>query len=734
MNKRIEFLKSETLTSRNKIARVPLKPQEFDTSKEPYSIPVRKAMAIARLFEKMPLFIGKEELIVGTRTLYFPRSGNEDGGDVSFYSVEAMHKYLCDEDLAKFGKDYSRTNKQHYTPDLSIALRGGIGGIISAAEERKKDKTLGRHNLDFLDSVIIVYKGLSVLINRYADYARALAESSDDTDKAGLFKIAEVCDKIKWNAPESFREAVQLLWFAHLGSMIESGRFICYGRLDVILGGYIGDMPDDEALELIECLLLKMYDQADIKDGSSIAQHEGQLVVTLGGVLSNGESAYNRVTRLFLLAIGDIMLPDPEFNLRISKKNPQEFLDLATALTVRGANFVSYYNDDLFVESLEGAGIPIEYARDYAFDLCQDINIPGVNDSWCVMNISIARNLLGLLDERCDFESFDELLSALKARIVAEIDADADTYNKGAEIFTLARDGKFDEYFERLRETGGAPVWFGRSPACPMPFLSGMYHGTLEAAADMIYDVYPLKHKGAMIGAAVEGVNSLAAIKKVVFDDKKYTLAEVRDACKKNFDGMENTVIRHHLQSAPKWGNDNEYVDLLAKEILEFCLLEFTKRELFDGGRLLSGIHQPHPVTTGYGIGATPDGRGAGEPIAVTMTPANGTMKNGATAALRSASIFDPKLLQWNYCFMINYYSSMFEGDEGREKFKNLLKTYFALGGMQHQPNIVDKATLLSAQDAPEKYKDLIVRLWGVSAHFVDLPKDIQDELIARLA
>jgi formate C-acetyltransferase len=341
---------------------------------------------------------------------------------------------------------------------------------------------------------------------------------------------------------------------------------------------------------------------------------------------------------------------------------------------------------------------------------------------------------LGLLDERCGFESFDELLSALKARIVAEIDADADTYNKGAEIFTLARDGKFDEYFERLRETGGAPVWFGRSPACPMPFLSGMYHGTLEVAADMIYDVYPLKHKGAMIGAAVEGVNSLAAIKKVVFDDKKYTLAEVHDACKKNFDGMENTVIRHQLQSAPKWGNDNEYVDLLAKEILEFCLLEFTKRELFDGGRLLSGIHQPHPVTTGYGIGATPDGRGAGEPIAVTMTPANGTMKNGATAALRSASIFDPKLLQWNYCFMINYYSSMFDGDEGREKFKNLLKTYFALGGMQHQPNIVDKATLLSAQDAPEKYKDLIVRLWGVSAHFVDLPKDIQDELIARLA
>lgn len=734
MNKRIEFLKSETLTSRNKIARVPLKPQEFDTSKEPYSIPVRKAMAIARLFEKMPLFIGKEELIVGTRTLYFPRSGNEDGGDVSFYSVEAMHKYLCDEDLAKFGKDYSRTNKQHYTPDLSIALRGGIGGIISAAEERKKDKTLGRHNLDFLDSVIIVYKGLSVLINRYADYARALAESSDDTDKAGLFKIAEVCDKIKWNAPESFREAVQLLWFAHLGSMIESGRFICYGRLDVILGKYVGQTSDEEVLELLECLLLKMYDQADIKDGSSIAKHEGQLVVTLGGVLENGESAVNRVSMLFLDAIGEIMLPDPEFNLRISKKNPPEFLDKAASLTIKGANFVSYYNDDLFVESLIGAGLSFEDARSYGFDLCQDMNIPGKSDSWCLVNLCLARKLLSLLDERCDFESFEELLTYFKEKIAKSISGAVESYNRGAEIMALYRDGREEEYFEELKKAGREPVWFGRSPACPLPFLSGLYHGTIDNARDMIYDSYPIKHKGAMLGSSVEAVNSLAAIKKLVFDDKLYTLKEVVSACKNNFESKEEKILRSYLKKAPKWGNDDAYVDSIAKDFLEFCLQEFTKYEIFGGGRLLSGIHQPHPVTTGYIIGATPDGRGAGEPIAVTMTPANGTMKNGATAALKSASIFNPKLLQWNYCFMINYYSSVFEGEDGKENFKKLLLTYFDRGGMQHQPNVMDRDTLIKAQNSPEEYKDLIVRLWGVSAHFVDLPRDIQNELIERLA
>ena len=734
MNKRIEFLKGEVLSSRNKTARKPIVASEFDTSHEQGYIPVRKAKVVAKLFEKMPLFIGEEELIVGTRTLYFPRKGNEDGRDVSFYSVEAIHKYLSDADIAKFGKDHSRTNKQHYTPDLSIALEKGIGGIISAAEERKKDAKLGKHNLDFLDSVIISYKGLSTLVKRYADYAKSLAQAASEKERQRLLEISRVCDSVSLGAPKSFREAIQLLWFVHLGAMIESGRFICYGRLDVILGKYIGDTPDTEALELIECLLLKMYDQADIKDGSSIAKHEGQLVVTLGGVLENGESAVNRVSMLFLDAIGEIMLPDPEFNLRISKKNPPEFLDRAAALTIKGANFVSYYNDDLFVESLMGAGLSPEDARSYGFDLCQDINIPGRSDSWCLVNLCLARGLLSLLDERRDFKSFNELLSCFKERTAKRIAVAVVGYNRGAEIMSLYGDGKENEYFEELKKDGREPVWFGRSPACPLPFLSGLYHGAIENARDMIYDSYPIKHKGAMLGSSVEAVNSLAAIKKVVFDDKLYTLEEVVSACKNNFESGEEKLIRAHLKNAPKWGNDDEYVDSVAKDFLEFCLQEFTKYEIFDGGRLLSGIHQPHPVTTGYVIGATPDGRGAGEPIAVTMTTANGTMKNGATAALKSASIFNPKLLQWNYCFMINYYSSVFDTPDGKENFKKLLTTYFDRGGMQHQPNIMDRDTLIKAQNSPSEYKDLIVRLWGVSAHFVDLPRDIQNELIERLA
>ena len=149
---------------------------------------------------------------------------------------------------------------------------------------------------------------------------------------------------------------------------------------------------------------------------------------------------------------------------------------------------------------------------------------------------------------------------------------------------------------------------------------------------------------------------------------------------------------------------------------------------------MLGGIHQPHPVPTGAALMATPEGRYAGTPVAVTLTPESGTAKNGPTAILHSAAKIDPMLVQWNYCVMVNYFASTFNGNNGKEIFKTLLNGYFQEGGLQHQPNVLNVEDLKKAQLEPAKYKDIIVRLWGVSAHFVDLPKELQDELIARFS
>jgi len=469
-------------------------------------------------------------------------------------------------------------------------------------------------------------------------------------------------------------------------------------------------------------------------DQSYIGSHEGQLVVTLGGLLPNGDSAVSDVTMLFLEALDFTRLPEPEFNLRASSKNPPEYLEKASHLTVSGCNFVSYYNDDAIIPALIEGGMTLEDARNYGFDLCQDLTIPGKSDLYDIYGTSMAHDLMALLQRKRDFASFDELLAAVKQEFADNLKKYMSQRNREQEAFLCYGAGDHEAFFRKTTKEGVAPGWDGRHPMCPLPYLSGLFHGTIENATDMIYESYPIKHKGAMIGTAVEAVNSLAAIKKVVFEDRLYTLSQVVQACCDDYQAEGQEIMRRILWNAPKWGNDDPFVDGIAKDLLEYCLREFGTYKTFSGGNLLSGIHQPHPVSTGWGLMATPEGRHAGTPVAVTMTPESGTMKNGATAALKSASVFDPMLLKWNYCVMINYYASVFAGAHGAELFRQLLLAYFKRGGVQHQPNVMDAKKLKNAQLEPEKYKDLIVRLWGVSAHFVDLPRELQDEMIARLS
>jgi len=729
MTELTKFLREETLSGRNKAARCLIPP--LDVSDCPGSIPIRKALAFSLLCTKMPLYIGPGELIVGTRTFFGPQAKEGDPIDWSCPPLAVFPKYINQEDIRRFGGDYSKVNSQHYTPDLGILLAKGIGGIIGDAVQRKQ-KPCRKDQSDFLDSVITVYEAMGNLIRRYADYALELSrKASCSEEKERLLFISHVCENISHAAPSSFREAVQLLWFGHLGTILESGIFINYGRLDVILSPFLGDTPREEARQLLECLLLKMYDQADIRDHTYIKKHEGQLVVTLGGVLENGDNAVSEVTMLFLDAIDSTRLPEPEFNLRISSKNPPEYLDKAAALTISGCNFISYYNDERIIDALISAGLSPEDARGYGFDLCQDLTIPGKADFFNIFSNSMAQDLMVLLLESSNYPTFESLLKAYKERFADTLKRSMAERNLAQEALLRYGNGDAEGYLQMVSQ-GVDGCWEWRHPMCPLPYLSGMFHGTLENAMDMIYESYPIKHKGAIVGTAVEAVNSLAAIKKAVYDDKFCALAEIVSACKEDFKGKE--LLQKILWNAPKWGNDDPYVDSIAKDLLEYCLKEFGKYQTYSGGHVLSGIHQPHPVATGWDLMATPEGRHKGTPVAVTMTPESGTMKNGATAALKSASVFDSRLLQWNYCVMINYYASVFAGEQGKELFKTLLTTYFRRGGVQHQPNVMDTRTLKNAQLEPEKYKDLVVRLWGISAHFVDLSKELQDELIARLS
>ena len=724
---RTEFLRKQTVTGANKRCRAPI--PAMSVSDEPCSLAERKALALKKIFDGMPVFIGERELIVGTRTWFPANKGNEDGHSVFEYSLRTEIPYVNQKEIELFGRNDSYKNKTHFTPDFSIILHKGIDGIISEVDNRKSDPSLLPLNLDFLSAVSIAYKGLKGLILRYYAEAMSLAERNNGERREELFEIARVCKKISGARPDTFREAIQLLWFAHLGTIIESFEFVNYGRLDVILGEFLGSTPKDEAQELIDCLLLKMYDQADLVT-SYLGKYAAQLVITLGGVLPNGESAVNEVTMLFLDGAGRIRLPEPELNLRISSKNPSCFLDKAAELTVSGCNFVAYYNDDLFVDNLNRAGLSLEDARNYGFDLCQDINIPGKGDFWLCCSISLAETLMELLESKRGFSNFDDLAFSYKTAVADQLKRKVSEYNEAERIVSLYAEGREAEFFEAIKSKSIYRA--GNSPMAPLPLISALYHGSLESALDIAFKPHPIKAKGVFFGSAVEAINSLAAIKKRVYDENRFTLDEIYAACESDFAGDRGGFVKNILWNAPKWANDDDYVDVIAKDILEFCLRECQKYKTYHGGQIMAGIHQPHPVTSGARLMATPEGRHAGAPVAVTLTAESGTMKNGPTAALRSAAKIAPALVQWNYCVMVNYFASVFKGNGGKEIFKTLLDGYFKEGGLQHQPNVTDVEEMKKAQVEPEKYKDLIVRLWGVSAHFVDLPRELQEEMIAR--
>jgi len=728
---RTEFLREQTVSGKNKCRRT-IVPQ-MSVANDSRSISERKALVLQKIFENMPIYIGEKELIVGTRT-YFAKTNNDiESHGVCDYDIRTKIPYVNEKDIECFGFDQSYRNGTHFTPDFSIILKKGIDGIIKEAEERKKDPSLFQLNIDFLSAVIIAYNGLKNLIIRYSEEAVSMSEKASDEDRENLIEISRICKKISSDPPETFHEAVQLLWFSHLGTIVESFEFINYGRLDVILGKFLKGTKISDAQQIIECLLLKMYDQADLNI-SYLGKYAAQLVITLGGVLPNGENAVNDVTMMFLNAIDKIRLPEPEFNLRINIKNPPEFLDKAAELTVSGCNFISYYNDDLFIESLNSSGIPIEYARDYGFDLCQDINIPGRGDFWVVGSMSLVPSLMDLLKNDRSFSNFDSLMEKFKSNIAILVKHIVDGFNSSEKTMSLYANGKTDEFFENLKVHKKSVDRASNSPMAPLPLLSALYHGSIENALDVAFEPYPLKEKGFYFGTATEAINSLAAIKYVVYDKKLYTLDEIYYACESNFDLEKGKIIKSILWNCPKWGNDDDYVDGIAKDLLEFCLKECNKYKTFLGGQVLGGIHQPHPVLNGSFLMATPEGRSEKAPVAVTLTPESGTMRNGPTAVLKSASKIDHSLVQWNYCVMINYFSSVFNGNDGKNIFKSLLDGYFKSGGLQHQPNVTNVNDLKKAQLEPEKYKDLIVRLWGVSAHFVDLPKELQDEMIARFS
>ena len=722
---RTEFLKEATLNVVHKKARIAM-PADWSVKDLPESLQERRARAVRLLLEKMPVYIGERELIVGSRTIYGHRNEETDKSDMSIF---IMPEYINDEDRAFYGGGEMCT-AGHYTADYGRILRMGIGGSLEQCRLRREGET-DQEKIDFLNAVIIAYEGLSNLIGRYEAYAYELAEKENDAARrAELETIGKVCGKIRRLAPENFQEAVQLLWFSHLSLIIESYQFFSYGRLDQILAPFHREANSKAEQELIDCLVIKMYDMGDVVDGY-FGTFSGQHTLTLGGVTPGGEDAVNDVTFMFLDAVQRVGFPEPMVEIRLNSKNPPAFLKKAARISISGINTVAYYNDDQFIRSMVAAGMPQNEANNYAFDLCQDICIAGRDALYCSANISLAHCLLhAMKNGGTACQTFDEFLTHFKTFMARVIHDNLEGYNAWETCVFEYNKGNKDYYLDKVK-AGQMPLnQCCNSLTCPTPLASALFDGCLETATDLTRRGLVMKDKGVIIGNLVVAINSLAAIHKLVYDEKKYTMQEIIDACDKNYEGLE--PMRQELWNAPKWANDDDYVDLPAKDLIEFCCREVLKHKTASGAIHFAGIHQPHPVGDGWNTPATPEGRKNRQPVTVTLSPENGTMLNGPTAALNSASKIDPMVYQWNNSVMLEFFATLFNQENGVELFSQMLTTYFANHGAQLQPNIVNVETLRAAQETPEKYKNLVVRLWGVSAQFINLPREVQEEFIAR--
>ena len=663
-----------------------------------YSIPERKAYALKFMLEYMPIFIEDDELIVGSRTVFGPKHADQkeirDPSDDIRSSV--YPPYLTEEERSRLGGE--GRSKGHYVAGYKKVLELGYGGIIKQAKERMEDEP-SQDKRNCLMSICIAYQGASNLARRYADLALEMSQKASHQHQAELEKIAAVCGHIATQPPRDFYEALQLFWFTHVVVMVENQSLMSFGRFDQYMSRFFNTCQIDTAQELLQCALIKLNDQVDAKEGEG---HYGSDNLMLSGARPDGRDATNDLTYACLDALDHLRLANPQFNVRLHKNSPPKLVRRVCELARQGIGQLSFYSDDAIIPSLTSAGFPVEDARDYALDACQDVLIDGKSDFYVGGSVRMTQLLMAVLEKIDNNVTFDQLMGAYRGEIGRAVKVAAENY---------------------IRSVNG-------NIASPLPFISGTLDDCIGKGLDVTQGGLKYRDKGMFLMSPVNAVNSLASIKKIVFEDRVASLEQVKRACSSNFEDYD--LLRQQLLAAPKWGNDDDRVDLLGKEVLEFACREVLRYRIDDEARFLSGIHQPHQVRHGAGIGATPDGRKAGEPVAITLTPTSGTDRKGPTAVIKSVTKIDPMLCQWNSALLLNFHSSAVAGQEVSQKFEHLLKTFISLGGVQLQTNVLDVETLRAAQREPEKYGNLIIRVWGFSAYFVNLSKPYQEEIMSR--
>ena len=794
-----------------------------ETEGEP--IITRRAKAFAHILHNIPIIIRDNELIVGSSTIAprgcqtFPEFSYEwleaELDTVAtrtadpFEIAEETKAELKEADKYWKGKTTSELATSYMAPEAIKAIEhniftpgnyfyNGVGhvtvkywevletgfeGIMEKARKELDGCSVGDGNYarksHFLEAVILSCKAVIDYAGRYAKLAQEMAaQTSDPVRKQELFVIAENCSRVPAKGAQNFYEACQSFWFVQqLLQMESSGHSISPGRFDQYMYPYYkkdmeaGTITREFAQELMDCIWVKLNDLNKCRDAASAEGFAGYSLfqnLIAGGQNKEGEDVTNDLSVMCIQASMHVHLPAPSLSVRVWNGSPHEFLIKAAELTRTGIGLPAYYNDEVIIPVLQNRGLSLEDAREYNIIGCVEPQKAGKTEGWHdAAFFNMCRPLELVFSNGMD-----------KGEMVGIPTGDVTQMKTFDEFFDAYK--KQMEYCISLLVNADNAIDVAHAERCPLPFLSCMIDDCLKEGKSVQEGGAVYNFTGPQGFGIANMADGLFAIRKLVYEDKKVSMKELKEALAWNYDkgldaqsaGDMTEMIMKAMQKAgrnvdastaegllktfmgmkpgeqktqrfkeihdmidevPKFGNDIPEVDYFAREVAYTYSKPLQKYNNPRGGKFQAGLYPVSAnVPLGGQTGATPDGRYAHTPVADGVSPSAGKDVKGPTAAATSVSRLDHFIVSNGTLFNQKFHPSALSGREGLEKFVALIRGYFDQKGMHMQFNVVDRQTLLDAQEHPEKYKHLVVRVAGYSALFTTLSRSLQDDIIRR--
>ena len=635
----------------------------------------------------------------------------------------------------------------HIAVNYEKVLNLGLVDYKKRTEEKLEELDLTNYkNLNksyFYRGILIVIDAVVAFAKRYADLALQLSKNESNEDrKEELLEMSRILNKVPYNRAETFKEAVQSLWMIHLVLQIESnGHSLSYGRMDQYLNPFYekdlrdGIITEESACELLTNLWLKTFTINKIRSWSHTRFSAGSPLyqnVTIGGQTPHKKDAVNPLSYLILKSVAQTKLPQPNLTVRYHRGLSDDFMKECIEVVRLGFGMPAFNSDEVIIPSFIEKGVSEEDAYNYSAIGCVEVAVPGKWGYRCtgMSFLNFPKSLLIALNNGVDPESKTKLCEGVgHFKDMKSFDEVMKAWDKIIREFTrhsVIIDSCCDMAIE---EVTADVLCSALTDDCIERGLNLKEGG---AVYDFISDL--------QVGIANLG-DSLAAIKKCVFEDKSITTEELWNALANNFEGEEGERIQDILiNDVPKYGNDNDYIDLLLREAYDIYIDEIKKYKNTRYGRgPIGGCYYAGTssisanVPQGAGTLATPDGRKAGEPLAEGCSPSHAMDKNGPTAVFKSVSKLPTHDITGGVLLNQKVTPQMLAKENDREKLILLMRTFFnRLEGFHVQYNVVSRNTLLDAQKHPENYRDLIVRVAGYSAFFNVLSKQTQDDIIER--